>query len=888
MTTTRAKQPAKPKATASPVAKPKPKPKTPAASRPAADDDQDQGQTSDADADADADADPDAMDVDDQQDDQGDEQEQEPTSRRSSTRLRTRVAKPAPVPSPKAKPTPKAKRTGAGAGARTKTAAAAAAASDSDQDENADADDLSDQDDDHANHQPSDDEHDDDFENQPKRRMSRRSAAATPKKAPAASTPSATFKKPTLPASRAKKATAATTTPRGRKRGTVVRLNLDTTGLWDAVTTPNVAMSGIVKQWLTEYHVRPSDALLAVVNMIIAATGCTEFITPARFEDQDAVPDYVEELQSHMTSGPTAASATAYPLISRTKTHKTHMAGFFSFFTHLISSDDDALWDDVLLQVIQQWVAAFVSSPLRAFRHTATSLGLHLATSLCTPLANDNHAYHDEVVDTHTALYDTIFVHRYRDVDAAIRKECMRALATWVERVPDRFLDPTYLRYFGWLLNDQDAGVRTVVLECLAHLYSTPALVPGLRLFTERFKARIIQIAAADVDPGVQRAGVELVCLVYQMGVLGADEVDQVCALVFSKHVQAGGVPEALVGVWKEETESMDWPRLVEWVAQLIAGVYPEAKMEVAVDAKHHGGSGSDTDDGDDDMGMPIQRKSGPSSLTTVDPLKCDHALTLLATSLPTLPLFTSPDPALAHLRRTDTSLAHEHVLIALVCALASAARDSTGRTLAAHLPALLAKYKADDVAQVYLFRAARAGVPVDAWTAAAGTAVLDAVLSAGVAAMKRDAAPVVLDEVARLVGGLSRRQETSVHVAPVVRRVVSEGCASERPATVVAVVKAIKVPEDVLGGEVKDMVEDMEVGSVERLVARLLWLVQMAGAESNVACRDLGRPARIDPRPHHRMCRPAGRPRILPSPHPCCCGQRAHGIRVHLFGHRP
>jgi hypothetical protein len=52
-------------------------------------------------------------------------------------------------------------------------------------------------------------------------------------------------------------------------------------------------------------------------------------------------------------------------------------------------------------------------------------------------------------------VYCSVFVHRYRDVEAVIRTECIRELGLWIIKYPDRFLDDIYLRYLGWQLSDK-------------------------------------------------------------------------------------------------------------------------------------------------------------------------------------------------------------------------------------------------------------------------------------------------------------------------------------------------------------------------------------------------------------------------------------------------
>ncbi|KAJ1502336.1 hypothetical protein HMI55_002948 [Coelomomyces lativittatus] len=59
------------------------------------------------------------------------------------------------------------------------------------------------------------------------------------------------------------------------------------------------------------------------------------------------------------------------------------------------------------------------SSKSRPFRHTATSLALHLCTCLCG-MAIQTHSYAAVAKEALFNLFNSVFVHRYRDVYAFI------------------------------------------------------------------------------------------------------------------------------------------------------------------------------------------------------------------------------------------------------------------------------------------------------------------------------------------------------------------------------------------------------------------------------------------------------------------------------------
>lgn len=106
-------------------------------------------------------------------------------------------------------------------------------------------------------------------------------------------------------------------------------------------------------------------------------------------------------------------------------------------------------------------------------------------------------------------------MHRYRDSAAAIRGDVLRAFGQWLCADPGTFVQNAYLKYVGWMLNDDEAAdVRLQVrrrggcagggahrsstyeplcaqaASCIARLYSLPAVDPArLDEFMTRFRS---------------------------------------------------------------------------------------------------------------------------------------------------------------------------------------------------------------------------------------------------------------------------------------------------------------------------------------------------------------------------------------------------------------
>ena len=179
-----------------------------------------------------------------------------------------------------------------------------------------------------------------------------------------------------------------------------------------------------------------------------------------------------------------------YPLISKSKDYKKFRSSLWEFMQRLIEATavSEILFDDIFCETFQSWLVAASSSKLRAFRHTSTFIILLLVEALCetavqvsddfasikrqkaaeeTKKKTDKARLKELELRVKTMqvkklkleeyfkdIFEAVFVHRYRDAEASIRTECIRALGAWMKRNPDYFLQGNYLRYIGWVLTD--------------------------------------------------------------------------------------------------------------------------------------------------------------------------------------------------------------------------------------------------------------------------------------------------------------------------------------------------------------------------------------------------------------------------------------------------
>lgn len=193
------------------------------------------------------------------------------------------------------------------------------------------------------------------------------------------------------------------------------------------------------------------------------------------------------------------------------------------------------------------------SSIYRPFRHTATLVGLNIISALCDvgeslrdELAIANRQLKAEkkkaanarnreklgittqkstaaktkckdLEEFLTEFFNSIFVHRIRDVESVIRVECIKELCVWMQSYQSYFVDNNYIRFLGWAFNDQSASVRSECIKSLIRLYRIEDIASKLAAFTRRFTPRIEEMALYDVDVSVRVNTIQLCSALFKL-----------------------------------------------------------------------------------------------------------------------------------------------------------------------------------------------------------------------------------------------------------------------------------------------------------------------------------------------------------------------------------
>jgi cohesin complex subunit SA-1/2 len=318
--------------------------------------------------------------------------------------------------------------------------------------------------------------------------------------------------------------------------------------------------------WLSSVRKDSVVAIRDLINLIFESIGCDVKIASSDIEDIDNVPsklsDVLEEQYSHGQSAD-------YPLVSKSRQFAEFKTVLVDFFKAVILAlhNSSVLYDQLAVyDNIHVWVATMTGAKYRPFRHTATVISLAMSSALCTLPGDIQKRAADykkqfvaekkkrssnkarlaslqeelkseekklEIIDTLLRdAFDTVYVHRYRDVDEKIRVECVAALGGWIDKYSTMFLEGQYLRYLGWVMSDPNAATRLEVIRQVKKLFSDKN-VAALRAFTERFRSRIVEMGARDADVSVRVESIDLLDRLRLHELLEPDDIDTVGRLIF-------------------------------------------------------------------------------------------------------------------------------------------------------------------------------------------------------------------------------------------------------------------------------------------------------------------------------------------------------------------
>ncbi|TVU49759.1 hypothetical protein EJB05_01095, partial [Eragrostis curvula] len=312
-------------------------------------------------------------------------------------------------------------------------------------------------------------------------------------------------------------------------------------------------ISRAVKKLVQEYESKQNSVTFRILTTLFEACGAKNHgIRPEHIQDSDDVDDIVFSLIDTAREGLVEDNFNSKQKDDLNEDFKENLV---SFWDHLVlECQNGPLFDNILFRKITDYVVALASTAPRVYRQVATLIGLQLVTSFISVAKTlsgqlettqrqmkaerkNNKSLNKRLIcDTHekisyleglmVKMFKNLFMLRYRDVDPGIRMSCIKSFGIWVVSYPSLFLGDNnkYLRFLGWTLNDNSAGVRKASVLALQSLYEVENNIPSLGKFTETYHRRMIQLAD-DVDTSVAVLAIGLIKQLLRRQLLSDDDL---------------------------------------------------------------------------------------------------------------------------------------------------------------------------------------------------------------------------------------------------------------------------------------------------------------------------------------------------------------------------
>ncbi|KAK6485407.1 cohesin subunit SA-2 isoform X2 [Huso huso] len=363
--------------------------------------------------------------------------------------------------------------------------------------------------------------------------------------------------------------------------------------LFEVVSMGKSAMQSVVDDWIEAYQQDRDTALLDLISFFIQCSGCKgRVVTAEMFQsrhDTGLQKKMIEEFDEDTglqykkfmafpwiltVTWPMDMDCGEYPLTMPGPYWKKFRCNFCEFIVMLIhQGQNSVIYDSYLMDTVISLLTELSDSRIRAFRHTCTLSALKLMTALVSVAVNlgvnkDNtHRLYEEERNKMTSkrachrqeqlekkikelqdkqheienmmnvIFKGVFLMRYRDVTPEIRANCMEEIGIWMKMYSPFFLNDSYLKYVGWMLNDKQTEVRLKCVLGLQGLYSNTLFISKLELFTSRFKDRIMSMLL-DKDHEVAAQSMKLLMLISQNceDVLSLEDCKTMYQFVYSSH----------------------------------------------------------------------------------------------------------------------------------------------------------------------------------------------------------------------------------------------------------------------------------------------------------------------------------------------------------------
>ena len=345
-------------------------------------------------------------------------------------------------------------------------------------------------------------------------------------------------------------------------------------------SSEDVSIDEVIREFLERYNEDRDGVIANFINLLLDCCGAMTHVEPHDVHSNETANDTIGEIQLAFQR---QKIHEFHLLVSKRNRRRAQFkplyTNFVEFMTRFLDvandlqflyaesedSDDPEVNMGPLLLDLLTWLSSLSVCKIRCFRYVSTltlyafqdylsGLAVDLERNFVAKLsrqlameqhkkrpnkrtleklqgnlheAENNKAVIENVIDNIVKL---CFAHRFKDVDDLIRSESVSHLAIWIRNNPEYFMKVTFLKYFGWLLSDTSGIVRLQVLRTLPDVIraghsSSMVDNSAIRQFSERFKERIIEIAAKDIDTEVRIDAILVLMEILGLGYLENFEI---------------------------------------------------------------------------------------------------------------------------------------------------------------------------------------------------------------------------------------------------------------------------------------------------------------------------------------------------------------------------
>ncbi|OVF07471.1 putative cohesin subunit [Clavispora lusitaniae] len=359
--------------------------------------------------------------------------------------------------------------------------------------------------------------------------------------------------------------------------------------LYNALSNSECAVSDLalewVEQWMSDFESNKSEAITELFNLVLRCCGCYHLAQEHDMINYDSADATVADIAVFFER----QRYHEYPFISKNKDLKFFRQNVIEFFENIITvshekgclykeqDTGDSSLASPMMNDILSWLAALSSSTIRPFRFVSTVVHMAIQTQICEQAvslsislekqsrqlnnAKNNKTkrnqraqdrkieiisetiqsfklQHDTLIEYLGDVFSNVFVHRYRDIDSAIRVECLRALGNWMIINESMFFQAKYLRYFGWLISDPNDSVREEAIKIIHKLYKhisarNETMGIGFRQFTERFKKQFILMVWGEQQMSIRIHLFGIYTELFKLGFLETSDISDIGSFGF-------------------------------------------------------------------------------------------------------------------------------------------------------------------------------------------------------------------------------------------------------------------------------------------------------------------------------------------------------------------